>query len=115
MSSFGFSSHLYTYFAHTRVEGGTSGDILKKLTNIDIKYLGKSRGNGLIFRYDLAEKGWELQFTMDHSLLVENGLFVQFSILSKSDKQEYVDVLLHGRTLLDKALESIGLKFYDQS
>jgi len=81
---------------------------------MDIKDLGETRGAGLIFRYDLVEKDWELQFTIDHSLLVGDGLFVQFSILSKADRQDYLDVLLTGRSLLEKALATMGLEFHDQ-
>jgi len=114
MSDFSFSSHLFTYFAHTRIEGATSREVLRSLSTMDIKDLGETRGAGLIFRYDLVEKDWELQFTIDHSLLVGDGLFVQFSILSKADKQDYLDVLLTGRRLLEKALATMGLEFHDQ-
>ena len=63
-----------------------------------------------------SELMWD-RFFADLGLTVLNApdlLFVQFSILSKADRQNYPDVLLSGRGLLEKALATMGLEFHDQ-
>jgi len=44
---------------------------------------------------------------------VTDGIFVQFSILSKVDTQDYPVVLKEGRALFEESLATIGLEFND--
>lgn len=110
LPQFSFSSHLFTYLAHTSVQGSTSHRVLAPLSTVELPELGVSRGSGMIYRSDLAEKEWELQLTLDHSLLVPDGLFIQFSILSKADHQDYLNAFQEGRDLLKTTLKNVGVE-----
>jgi hypothetical protein len=106
---FKFQSHIIGYQAHCDVAGSSSRDFLRSLRSPELSVLGKSNSSGLIFHGEFAELRRTVQLTLDHSLVVKDGLFVNFvSHITDGD----IDYALEQAQLLevfDRALGELGL------
>jgi hypothetical protein len=111
-SEVGFQSHLLLYGAHLTLVRSTSTDFLRGLTNKSLAGLGTDRGTGLIFHADVPDTPLQVQLTVDHSLLVANGLFIQLALSVATGK---MDVEATRRTfetlLLERTWSGLGLQF----
>lgn len=105
-----FRAHIFTYASHSSLSEGSSEVILSKVGRSDAPAIGKPRGHGVIFHYDVAEEGWQLQLTVDHSLVIVGGLFLHLVILANQNTINYSDVLTRGRAYLDILLAYFGLE-----
>ncbi|HEX6809791.1 MAG TPA: hypothetical protein VF118_17520 [Gemmatimonadaceae bacterium] len=109
--SLAFQSHVLSYSSHSRLEGAKSSNVLASLTRTNFPMLGESAGAGIIYRSELPTRGWRTQLTIDHSLVVPDGLFVYFEVLVNADQIDYGEALTFARHLLDGAIDSIGVRF----
>lgn len=107
---FTFGSHLFASLSHSELDHGTSQEFLRGLSSLDIPGVGVSEGCGIIFHWDLPEKGWRVQFMIDHSLSVDNGLFVNYLIRPSGDKIDYLNFMAEGTQLYERMLSEIGLE-----
>jgi len=105
-----FKSHLFGYFGHSRLSEGTSKDVLASFPTVSVPDIGVSEGNGIIFHWQLPEREWKIQLTIDHSLTLQKGLFTQFFLLTPGDNIDYQKVATAGRDIMEKALNHIGLE-----
>jgi hypothetical protein len=110
---FSFESHLFTYYGHSRLSEGTGQDVLAAIPTMSIPEIGASEGNGIIFHWNLPERGWKIQLLIDHSLTVPDGLFIQFFVFITRDSIDYSKTTIDGRSILDTALQKIGLEIDD--
>lgn len=106
-----FQSHVVSYSSHSKLEGTKSSKVLAGLTRTTFPMLGESTGAGIIYRSELPGRGWRTELTIDHSLVVPDGLFVHFEVLVTADEIDYGEALALARQLLDGAIASIGVKF----
>jgi hypothetical protein len=83
------------------------------LTTPALPALGTARGNGVIFHADRDERSWRLQLTVDHSLLIEHGVFIQLVILSMSDELDYESLFDDVEKSLGTSLAALGLSFHE--
>lgn len=109
-----FSSHLLSYAAHCRLDEGTSEEFLRSLNAPTLTSLGSSRGTGLIFHARGTESGSTVQLTIDHSVVLDGGLFVQFAVLSMDDRIDHSAMMIAGREQLFAALRELGVTLPDQ-
>lgn len=109
--SLAFQSHVVSYSSHSKLEGTKSSKVLAGLTRTTFPMLGESTGAGIIYRSELPSRGWRTELTIDHSLVVPDGLFVHFEVLVTADEIDYGEALSLARQLLDGAIASIGVKF----
>lgn len=107
---FTFSSHLFATLSHSELDHGTSQEFLRNLSALDIPGVGVSEGSGIIFHWDLREKGWRVQFGIDHSVSVNNGLFVNYVIRPVGDKIDYFNFVVEGTQLFERLLSKLGLE-----
>lgn len=110
---FAFQSHLFTYFGHSKLSEGTSQEVLSALQTISIPEIGTSEGNGIIFHWKLPDHDWRIQFMIDHSLTVPAGLFIQFLLFATGDVIDYSKTAVDGRSIMERALNKLGLEFDD--
>jgi hypothetical protein len=68
----------------------------------------------VIFHARHPEHGWVVQLSLDHSVLIDGGLYLQFQVLSTDDLLDARFALKTGRTLLEQALESVGVHLHDE-
>jgi hypothetical protein len=113
VQGFTFQSHLFSYTAHCALAEGTSESVLAGLQTPQLSTLGTVRGSGVIFHADDLERSWRLQLTLDHSLLVEDGIFIQFAVLVLQDHVDYVVLMSEARGLLRDSLATLGLSLLD--
>lgn len=112
---FTFSSHFFSSLSHSELDHGTSQEFLRGLSSVDIPGVGVSKGSGIIFHWDLQEQGWRVQFTIDHSLSVDDGLFVNYLIRPSGDRIDYVEFVVQGTQLFERLLSEIGLEADDSA
>ncbi|HZS62235.1 MAG TPA: hypothetical protein VFA43_23400 [Gemmatimonadaceae bacterium] len=106
----GFRSHLLSYSSHSLLpEGTSSSDYLRRLSTIALRDLGANRGSGIVYHADLPDKHWRLQYTVDHSLAIEHGLYLQFALLAFAGDAEIGELRIGAETLFDTALRQTGL------
>lgn len=113
VQGFTFQSHLLSYGVHCSLSEGTSETYLSSLTTPALPALGTARGNGVIFHADRDERSWRLQLTVDHSLLIEHGVFIQLVILSMSDELDYESLFDDVEKSLGTSLAALGLSFHE--
>lgn len=107
---FAFRSHSFASLSHSELQQGTSQEFLRGLSSIDIPGIGVTEGSGIIFHWDLPDKGWRVQFTIDHSISVANGLFTNFLIRPSGDRVDYVNFVADGMQLFERVFLEIGLE-----
>lgn len=110
IADFSFQTHLFTYASQNALSEESSQEFLLRFSNVDIPGVGISEGTGMIFHWNVPEKGWRSQLTLDHSLAVLNGLFLQYLIRMETDKINYKEIVTAGKSTLDLALAQIGLE-----
>jgi hypothetical protein len=106
-----FQSHLFATFSHNRLSEGNSQDFLFNLFNVNAPNVGTSRGNGIIYHWDVPEYEWLVQLTIDHSVIVSGGLFIHFIVITAKDKIDYLETVQVGYKLFSEAMTQIGLEF----
>jgi hypothetical protein len=108
---FAFKLHGLTYYSHNLLSEGTSGDLLRGVSNVDIPDVGASLGTGLMFHWQLPKEGWRMNLIVDHSNLYTDGLFLEQEVFVLSDEIDYTKLVISSRKLLADALTKIGLEF----
>ena len=68
----------------------------------------------MIFHWDVPEKKWITQLTLDRSLVLKDGLFMLFTIESFVDSVDFPTVLSEGRQYLSSILREIGLELPEE-
>lgn len=107
-----FSSHLFSYACHCAIEGTTSSAVLSRFETPRIGALGESRGNGITWHGELER--WRFQLALDHSIVVPDGLFLQFILITLDDATSYPQILAMMRDKLSDGLREIGLEFLNE-
>jgi hypothetical protein len=109
-TDFTFASHFLAHASHSVIPGVTSREYLKALTHqADLK-IGESAGHGYIFHFDVKERGWRVQLTLDHSLSVPDGIYIAFTVLVASDRLDYQRTFVDARELFNRCLSNVGLR-----
>lgn len=101
-------THCFTFSIHGALNGGSSGDFLRSLSKINLG-IGTNLGTGLILHAFLPRTGWEVHLTLDHSSVVEEGLFVQYVVMIGDDEINYERALEVAISYLHKGAETLGL------
>lgn len=110
---FRFQTHLFSYGIHCALAEGTSESYLSSLSTPRLPTFGTARGSGVIFHGERSEPPWRLQLTIDHSLIVEHGLYIQF-VLVTSDGVDYPLLFQEAEATLRSSLAELGLSFEDE-
>lgn len=103
-----FSSHMYSYSLHSEVVDNTSSDVLQNLSDLHPAILGTNRGTGLTFHAN-HEDGSLIQLSLDHSLAVPDGIYLQYVWTSTEDTIDHVAEVQANRERLEAALETLDL------
>lgn len=109
VQGFTFKSHLFSYGAHCSIAEGSSETFLSSLHTPQLAALGTPRGSGIIFHAEDARRSWRVQLTVDHSLLVDNGIFLQFAVLVSQDQLDYQEFVSEAEIMLRESLGVLGL------
>jgi hypothetical protein len=105
-----FAAHILTYSGHWTLEKATAREFLQNLSNLSLPSLGTNLGSGILFHGEIPERNLRANLTVDHSVVVQNALFVQYLILVNRDVLDYRAMFREGRTMLDAALERLDLE-----
>ncbi len=109
VSNFSFKSHVFIYNGHCAMSESNSKEFLLSLGHKSPLILGEELGNGLIHNWFSDELGASIQFMLDRSTPVKNGLFVQFIIISDKDDVDYQVLSEKGYGILLEELKALGL------
>jgi hypothetical protein len=104
-------THYLTFSIHAGLDHGTSVDYLRSLGGPVLTGIGDDLGTGVIFHVAPPVGQWQVHLTLDHSPLVEGGLFVEYVVTIPVDQIEFPAVLTHSDAILVNALASVGLSF----
>lgn len=109
--NFSFQSHLVRYSSHCELSEGTSKQFLLAMNTMSLTGIGENRGSGAIFHADIPELAGQLQLTVDHSLLVDDGLFVDLVLLTQQEPVDYPGLHEACDDLLRRSLATVDLAF----
>jgi hypothetical protein len=107
---FSFKSHTFFYAGHCQLSESTSQDFLLALPGREVIDIGQGLGDGIIHNWRDSETGGRFQFLIDHSLSINDGIFIQLTALIADDQLDYSAAISRGQALLGEALEKIGLQ-----
>ncbi|HEX8360527.1 MAG TPA: hypothetical protein VF613_10480 [Longimicrobium sp.] len=104
-------AHYLTFSIHAELRDGSPIDYLRGLSNRELPGIGDSLGTGLIFHVAIPNTLMQVHLTVDHSTVLDGGLFVQHVVTVGSDQIVHADVLHWSTQTLDQALWGLGLMF----
>lgn len=104
------SSHVATYSGHFDMEGTTASEFLAARSDLALDCLGRNRGSGIVYHGDLVEGKKRVQLSVDHSLVTEEALFLQFVMVTSEDAVDYGNFFADGQDLVVDALRELGLE-----
>lgn len=104
-------THYLTIGIHAVLAPGTSVDYLRSLGGPVLSGIGDDLGTGFIFHVAPPMSQWQVHLTLDHSPLVEGGLFVKYVVTIPVDQIDYPAAVEQSDALLVNALASLGLSF----
>lgn len=109
-SDFSLASHLLVHASHSVIAGVSSRDYFRDLAPQPNLEIGESRGHGFIFHFDIPDRAWQVQLTLDHSLSISDGIYVNYNVLVVSDRLDYQQTFMEARDLFNRCLKQVGLK-----
>jgi len=105
-----FDSHLVTYRCHGPLVASNGAAFLATLPTPRLKGLGPTADAGVILHGALPSRGTLVHLTLDHSIRIRDGLFVEFQAFLPEGSIDYSVTLAELRTALDSLLAEIGLE-----
>jgi hypothetical protein len=102
-------SHYFTYTAHTLPQSVTARELLLGMGGPSLPELGENEGTGLIFHSRISPDT-SIQFTINQSHEVENGLFVELVAILGTDQIDYLQIGPWLRDILHRAAGGVGLE-----
>jgi hypothetical protein len=109
VSGLKFKNHYITYAAHTWMREGTARDFLLSHPRPHLVGFGEDHGTGLIFHGYHPDRNWSVHLTIDHSNLVQNGLFLQMVVVIAAESIDYVQTIRVMDELFRRAIAQLGL------
>jgi len=103
-------SHVFSFSIHATLREGTADQLLRSMTDLRFPGIDESQATGLIFHGQLADRGWGVHLTLDHSPVAEDGLFIQYVVVTTSDRTDPAAMLEAAVQLLHGALSGVGLR-----
>jgi hypothetical protein len=73
--------------------------------------LGEDLGSGILETCRDLKMDAKVRVSIDHSLHVIDGLFVNYMVAFERDSIDYVDIAQNSRSVLDRFLQELGLEF----
>lgn len=101
--------HYFTFSVHGVLRDGSTADFLRTVCPLELPGIGQSLGSGIIFHAALPGTARELHLTLDHSSVVEEGLFVQYVVTIGEDHIDHAAALETSIGFLHRAAGSLGL------
>jgi hypothetical protein len=108
------TTHFIGYSSHSSLSEGRSSDVLQRINPIRVEGIGESRGHGLSLHFDIPDRGWVLRLSIDHSLAVEDGIYLHLFVTIRADRIDYIEVMHAVRGYLDRILNEFGLRFGEE-
>jgi len=73
--------------------------------------VGKDMGSGIIETWHEPNMDAMVHFTMNHSLVESDGIYIHYMVWFDRKDIDYADQASKARRLLDSILENLGLEF----
>jgi len=105
-----FRSHMFVYTGHFELLAGTATEFLRGLPNRDIPVPGEDLGSGISFNWKDPALDAKVALSIDHSLLIPDGLFVNYRVVLDRDRLDYIPLAVTAQQLLFGTLASVGLE-----
>ena len=111
VQNFRFKTHVFSYASHCTVGGETSSTFLLSLPRRLTPVPGEDLGSGVLETWYDPEMHARVRFMLDHSLQVNDGLYVSYMVVFERDEIDYAEAAHQARIVLDSYLERLGLQF----
>jgi hypothetical protein len=108
---FSFKTHAFVYTNHSEIIGTTSTEFLRSLPARDLQVPGEDLGSGLSLNWQDPALDARVSFSVDHSLQVKDGVFINYRVIADRDQLDYVPFTVAAQQQLYAVLGSIGLEF----
>jgi len=105
-----FKSHAFAYVCHGKLSEGHSEEFLLGLPNKQLLDYGRSLGSGFIENWVDDEIGGKVKLWVDHSTVLDGGLYIQLFATVDSDAVDYFKVLNRGLKVFYEGLQAIGIE-----
>jgi len=114
VDNFSFRSHIFSYSNHSNIVENTSTEFLTALPRRNIPLPGEDLGSGLLETWHDKEMDARVRLSLDHSLQLQDGLYMNYIIVFDRDEIDYIDYAHQSRKLLEQFLEKLNLQFAEQ-
>ena len=96
------------YGAHYHLSEATPAEVLSALGAPSLPHLGTPHGTGLIYRA-VDRRGWNVELTVDRSLVYDGGLFIELALETDDDPIEHEKMVVALFDLYDRTLPLLRL------
>lgn len=107
---FEFKHHTINYFNHSKLSEGTRKSFLDSLSTKPLQTVGKNLGTGVIYHWQDDVLNAQSQLLITHSLIVEDGLFIQYNFIFERPTVDYQELVEVAINRLDRALAEIDIE-----
>lgn len=115
ISNLSFKTHVFFYSSHSELSEGTSVDFFRQLPNPrNLPVPGEDLGTGFIQNWRDPTVDAKFSLTVDHSLKVKDGVFINYRVIMERDQVDYISLGATAQTLLYKTLANVGLEFEEE-
>jgi hypothetical protein len=115
IDGFAFRNHVFVYASHSALSESTSESFLLSLPRRPTPaVIGKDLGSGIIETWFEGDMGAKVHFTMSHSLIESDGIYIHYMVLFDRKEINYVEEATKARVLLDRILQGLGLEFGEE-
>jgi len=113
IENFAFRSHAFIYSSHSALSEGTSQSFLLGLPRRPTPVIGKDLGSGILETWDEPDLGARVHLTVGHSLVQTDGIYINYMLIFEHEQIDYAGTASKSRAVLDQALGSLGLAFWE--
>jgi len=109
--TFKFASHQFTYMCHSRLKDASAIEMLQTMTPTKSNAAGIEQGKGLIFHWLVPARKWEAHLILDRSTVVNDAMYLAFTLTTTSDESTYQALAAQGREYLVAVLKDLGFQY----
>jgi hypothetical protein len=108
-------SHQFIYSTHNILDEKSVAELLGQFKIPAPKSGGNHTRTAPIFYWEVPDKGWQTQLTVDASQVIPGGVFLSLTLLTEKDRVEFQQILEEGRAYVKSILKELNISFPNES
>ncbi len=109
-----FTSRIIDIYVHANVVGASASEVLARLGVRELDFPAVSRSHGVSYHFTYPEKHTRVDLLIDHSFVVQAGIYLHFGIIVDGDVVAYDELIRWSEETMRAMLAATGLTFVEE-